>query len=378
MPLRIDRSSLPAVVHVLAPQAAGGLETVVATLATAQLARGRAVTVVALLDPWVTSHPFVGALQDRGVPVRQVHAPIRRYWHEARAVRGVADAGGRVILHTHGYRGDIIGYWAARSTAWRTVSTLHGFTGGPLRNRVYEWLDRRVLRRFDAVIAVAQPIEHRLVHSGVPAKRVHLVPSGFAPQPTLSRDEARLALGIDRDVRCIGWVGRLSVEKGPDLFLEALMQPDCAGVQVVLLGDGPERAALEAAVLASGLGNRVRLLGRVENAARVMPALDALVMSSRTEGTPATLLEAMAAGVPVVTFAVGGIPNVVDELSGWPVQPQDVAGLARAVATVLSRPQEAARRAEAARKVVEDRFGLDPWLERIDRIYDKVLGEASV
>ncbi len=366
-----------AVVHVLAPQAAGGLETVVGMLATAQLARGRAVTVVALLDPWVTTLPFIAAMRTGGVPLVEVRAPPRWYWREARAVGAAADATKSVVLHSHGYRADVIGYWAARSTPWYNVSTVHGFTGRDLKNRFYEWLDLRVLRRFDAAIAVAAPIERRLVESGVLASRVHLVPSGFAPQPTLSRDEARIALGIDRDVRCIGWVGRLSPEKGADLFLDALREPVCAEVQAVILGDGPERAALEATVRGSGLGSRVRLLGRVQEAAQLMPALDVLVMSSRTEGTPATLLEAMAAGVPAVAFAVGGIPNVLDELSGWLVEPQDVGGLAHAIATVLSQPQEAARRAETARKVVQDRFGLEPWLDRIDRIYEKILAERS-
>src|SRR5207247_1226361 len=144
-----------------------------------------------------------------------------------------------------------------------------------------------------------------------------------------------------------------------DLFCEAVAHITSPDVQAVVVGLGPEGPWLDRRSAAeAGAGCPIRLLGSREGMARLLRAFDVLVLSSRTEGTPMILLEALAAGVPVVSLAVGGVPDVLDQESGWLVPSGDTAGLAEAIRQVLEHPLEGGRRADEARCVLETRFGL--------------------
>lgn len=153
------------------------------------------------------------------------------------------------------------------------------------------------------------------------------------------------------------FVGRLRIRKGVEVLLEALR--DLRDVRLLIAGDGEHREALERKTAELGLGSKVRFLGRCD-AARVRGLLKgaaALVVPSTYEGMPLVVLEAMESGVPVVASAVSGIPEVVEDgRTGWLVAPEDPQGLARALAEVLNRPDEARRRGEAGRQRVDDRF----------------------
>jgi glycosyltransferase involved in cell wall biosynthesis len=111
------------------------------------------------------------------------------------------------------------------------------------------------------------------------------------------------------------------------------------------------------------------LRGSRDNAAALMPAFDVLVLSSRTEGTPMAILEAMSAGVPVVAFAVGGIPQVLGAGSGWLVPPGDIAGLRSAIGDALADPAEATRRAARAREILRGEHGVEEWIKRVHQVY---------
>ena len=325
--------------------------------------RGHAVAAVTLLDPAGDVPPVVEALQASGVAVTTVRAPARFYWREAQAVGRAAREFGAQVVHTHGYRADVLSLRPARRAGAVPVATVHGFTGGDARNRLYEWLDLRALRRFDAVIAVSDPLRQRLIRSGVPAGRVSLVENGIGRPRPVARASARAALGLPPEGRYVGWIGRMTPEKGADLLVEALRTIASDGTVIVVVGDGPERAALE-----RNAGPGFRFLGRVRDAGTLVAAFDVLVLSSRTEGTPMVLLEAMQAGVPVVAFGVGGVPSVLHG-AGWLVEPLDVVGLRRAVEEVLSQAGEARRRADMAMARVDERFGLDAWLDRVEAVY---------
>jgi glycosyltransferase involved in cell wall biosynthesis len=157
------------------------------------------------------------------------------------------------------------------------------------------------------------------------------------------------------------FVGRLRIRKGVEVLLAALpaLRQRFPGVRLLLAGDGEHRVALEAKAAALGLGTAVAFLGRA-GAARVRGLLNgalALVVPSTYEGMPLVVLEAMAAGVPVIASRVSGIPEVVvDGETGWLVPPEDPAALAAALAAVLADPAEAARRGEAGRRRAAERF----------------------
>lgn len=358
------------ILHVLAPGRAGGLERVVAMLAGAQRADQLDARVVAVLDPAERGeHPFLAELAATAVPYVVLRVGARDYVGEARGVlrvlRGLPDA----VVHTHGYRADVVGGWAARRAGVPAVATVHGYTGGGWRNRLNERVQALALRRADAVVAVSRPLVERLRRAGVRAAAIHLVRNGLAPvDAPLARAEARAALGIPADALVAGWVGRLSPEKGADVAIEALASAPSAW-RLAVIGDGPQGAPLRERAAALGVAERVRWLGLVPAAARYLAAFDAFVLSSRTEGTPIALLEAMAMSIPVVATRVGGVPDVMEASEGLLVDSEHPRAIGDALAAI-ARDEPAARvRAQAAARRVALHHSLASWVEAHARIY---------
>ena len=321
-------------------------------------------------------HPFVERLRRDGTPVHLVVARPRHYLQEVQRLVAVLQRTGADLVHTHVYHANFVGFWAARKLGLPVVATIHGFTGGDRKNRLYEWLDLRFLRWFDRVTCVSEPIRHRVLKAGSSPERVAVIPNGIMPVPLLDRAAARTVLGADRAGPLVGWIGRLSREKGPDLLVEAIARLPHPRPSVVLIGAGVERERVEQLIMTNRLDDgSVRLFGERENAASLLAGFDVLVLSSRAEGTPVVLLEAMAARIPVVTFAVGGIPRVLDPTSGWLVEPQDIGALSAAIREAVSDPGEAARRAAAAHRTFEDRFTAENAVTALSKVYDAVFGE---
>jgi glycosyltransferase involved in cell wall biosynthesis len=357
----------------------GGLERVVVALAAAQRTLGHEVTVAACIAPGSRdSHPFVTELRRQGVPVEPLTLPGRAYFRERELVGRLCDRLRPGIVHTHGYRPDVLHGPVARRRAIATVSTVHGFTGGDWKNRLFEYLDRRALRRFAAVVTVSRVQLEQLHADGVPADRLTQIPNAWAAlAPPLERAEARLELGLPADGFALGWVGRLSGEKGPDVFLEALSRLTVPGWTAAVLGDGPDRAALGARAGQLGLGGRIHWPGVVPDAARLYRAFDVFVLSSRTEGIPIVLFEAMHAVVPIVATRVGGVGEVVGDGEALLVPALDPAALAAAIDKVAEQPQEAARRAAAALSTLERRFAPRPWVDAYDVVYRQAIARAA-
>ena len=366
----------PMILHVLAPGPVGGLESVVRLLAAGQAARGRQVAAALILDPGGEDHPLAAALAAAGVRVAPIVVPPRAYLAERSAIAALCRELAPRVVHTHGYRADVIGGSATRALRLPTVATVHGFTGGGRKNRFYEWLQTRAYRRFGAVIAVSRPLVSRLTARGIPPERIHCVPNAYvSPVAPLPRGAARGALGLpasEPGLR-LGWIGRLSREKGADVLVRAMaLVPPDRPLALSVLGDGRERAALVALAAELGVGGRIRWHGTVPDAGRLYAAFDGFVLSSRTEGTPIALFEAMAARVPIVATAVGGVPDVVRGTEALLVPSEDPAALARALGTLHDEPEAARVRAEAALARLGVEFALGPWLDRHDRLYDSL------
>src|SRR5262249_44431217 len=141
-----------------------------------------------------------------------------------------------------------------------------------------------------------------------------------------------------------------------------------AAVRITVVGDGRERAAVEAMAGDLGVADRIAWAGIVPNAAALMRAFDVLVLSSRTEGTPITLLEAMSAEVPIVATAVGGVPDVIGAAEGILVPAEDPLALAEAIRGVAANPSAAAERAVKAKRRLETVFAIEPWVAAHERV----------
>ncbi len=257
------------------------------------------------------------------------------------------------------------------------MSTVHGFTGGGWKNRLFERLQRRAFRRFDAVVAVSSPLAAELSLTGVESRALHVIRNAWRPgEAPLPRERARRALGLPEGIFVLGWVGRLSREKGLDVFLRALTRLEGFPAVASVIGDGPERRCLLEGASPGPNAPRVVWHGAVPDAARMYRAFDAFVLSSRTEGTPIVLFEAMQAEVPIVAAAVGGVPDVLSDREAILVSPEDPEVLAAAIRRVRRDPGAARRRAEAARRRLETKFAPASWVRRYDSVYRSVIASA--
>jgi glycosyltransferase involved in cell wall biosynthesis len=361
------------IMHLLAPASVGGLETVVVTLAGSQSRAGHRVVVAPTLSALDDGSNFIASLAGTTVQVEPVIVSGRGYLRERRLIAEMCRREQVDVVHTHGYRSDIIGGSAGRKAGRPIVTTVHGFAGGGWRNRRYEDLQRLSFRRFDAVVAVSRLLAEQLRTSGVAVRRLHTVANALAPVTApLDRNTARSTLGLPADAIVLGWVGRVSREKGVDVFIDAISSLQDRKVHAAVLGDGPERAHEQARsdVLSPG---QFHWLGSVPGAARYFAAFDVFVLSSRTEGLPMVLLEAMAAGIPIVTTGVGGIPDLLSSAEAILVSPDDPLALADAIRGSISDGEASVARARLAQRRQRETFAVGPWSERYDSIYRSLL-----
>lgn len=363
------------IIHVVAPGHYGGLETVVALLATSQRRAGHTVSVAFLgVESPMASHPLAMALTEQGVAVES--APRRRFgilrdrvWMQSLCRRLAVQ-----VLHSHGSRPDVVVGTLSRRLGIPRVATAHGVTVQGFKSWVLHSLQWRALRRFDAVVAVSRPLVAVLASKGIRRDRVVLIPNAFsASGNTLDRAAARAALGIDGERPVLGWVGRLSPEKGADVLIDALATLSTPRPMVVIVGDGQERESLIKRSESLGLTNDVRFAGAIQNAARIYTAFDGFVLSSRSEGTPMCLFEAMETGIPLVVTKVGGVPDVVSEREALVVPPEDPGLLAAAIDALLGDRGAAEARAAAARHRLHSEFDLARWLTRHDDLYTRLV-----
>jgi glycosyltransferase involved in cell wall biosynthesis len=274
---------------------------------------------------------------------------------------------GSEVLHSHGERADLVSLLLGRSVR-RRVSTVHGFVVNSARAQLVKAVHLLLLRRMDRVVAVSEALGSALRR--VRRDRLVVLPNAIADRAPLHRTAARERLGIGTAQCVIGWVGRLSPEKRPEHFVEAFRMLDHAGdCRALIVGDGPLAPSLRARLQAASLHERVRLAGSVPDAGALMSAFDLLVLSSSTEGTPMTVLEAMRAGAPVVSTAVGGVPAMLAGDAGWLVPPDSAAALAAAMRDALGDATERARRSERACHRLHEQFSVATWALQHERLY---------
>ena len=200
--------------HVAVPGQAGGLESVLLDLTSGLHGLGHSVVLAAVVEPGVEEHPVADRAVSLGVDVRQLRVAPRAYLNEYRQVRTLIEQLRPDVVHTHGYRADLVAGLAATQVGVPWVSTVHGFTGGDRRNRFYEYLQICSYRRAQAVVAVSRPIRKRLLAEGIRLGAIELLPNAWTSKPLLDRSAARANLRVVDDRPLIGWVGRLTRREG--------------------------------------------------------------------------------------------------------------------------------------------------------------------
>ncbi len=324
--------------------------------------------------------PLLAEARQRGFETVQLqeNAP-----HVRRAAREIADHLTRLgadVLCCNGYKPDVIGWRAARRAGVPVVAISHGWTAATLKVRFNELIDRLVLRWIDCIVCVSAAQAQRVRHAGIAPERIAVIRNAVCTEPFDQPDPLYRPLmqsWFDRPRKhIIAAAGRLSPEKGPDQFLAAaglLIEQD-TDAGFILFGDGPLRPTLERQIAERGLSGAFVLAGFRADVQRFLPCADLAVLSSWTEGLPVIVLEALAAGVPVVATAVGGTPEVVaDGVNGYLVPPGDPTALAQRIRDALH--DEARRRGmgERGRQLIREQFTFAAQAQAYEQLFAKLV-----
>ncbi|HUG52232.1 MAG TPA: glycosyltransferase [Vicinamibacteria bacterium] len=327
--------------------------------------------------------PATRWLAEQGVPVHH----LGRGRFDPRILPDLVRLGrerGARILHVHGYAAADFGRLAARRLGAALV--LHEHFADP-KMPGYQGVADRLLRGLtDRAIAVSGSTRDFLVRERhVPAARVRVIWNGapleeFAPVSPEVRLAARRSLGLPAEARVVGSIGRLSEQKGHRYLLEAapaLLGPR-RDVHLAVIGDGDRMDALRAQAAALGVAERVVFSGHRTDVPALLGALDVFCISSTYEGTPLALFEAMAAGKAVVSTAVDGCREVLEDgLTGRLVPPRDPEALGAALARVLDDQDLRRTLGENARKASR-RDDIQACVAAMEDLYGEVLAEKGM
>lgn len=296
------------------------------------------------------------------------------------------------IVHTHTAKAGALGRLAALVTAVPiVVHTFHGsvFSGyfGAMGSRLYAATERALARVTDTVIGVSPAVTEELVSNRLkPRHGIHTVPLGleldrFSNVTVTPHGDIRGRLGIPAGVKLVGCVGRLVPIKDLPTLLNAFVNVD--GAHLVLVGDGPDRAQLESLSRELGLDDRVHFTGFLSDLQTVYPELDVVVNSSLNEGTPVALIEAMAAGVPVVATAVGGTSDLLQNGTLGDLVPHGAPdalskALSKALSEATQHPERVRLRCAKARSAVLANYRAERLVADIDALYRNLIAEKGV
>lgn len=360
------------VVHlVIGGEVAGG-QLVALRLAVAARAAGHDVV---FLSP--SAGPFLDRVEQEGLPAHVV--PLG----DALDVRAVARLRAFLrheradILHTHTHFSlNVVGRLAGRAAGASVIAHMHienVFRDAPVARRAQVALDNGTARLCRWIVAVSDATRATLVAQGYPPDRTLTIRNGIEiGEPAQSAHVEPAPAGP-----VLLEVGRLCEVKGQRELIEALSRLTRNDVTLLLAGEdvesaGAYRHALERRARDLGVADRVRFLGRRDDVPGLLAAADVLVLPSWIEGLPLVVLEAMAAGVPVVATSVGGTPEaVVDGETGLLVPSRDVDALAGAIDALLSDPERAQRLGAAGRRRARERFDADAAAQRVVGLYDR-------
>lgn len=246
------------------------------------------------------------------------------------------------------------------------------------KHGLHLYLDRWLARRTDRIVVNAPGIRDWYVGHGLPADKFAVIPNAVAPTKpsTATCDELLAGFGLPADTRFIGCVGRLWPQKRlkDAIWAAELLKAIRDDVHLLIIGEGPQRGALELFIRQTELTDRVHLLGHREDVPRLLSHFDCLWLVSEYEGLPNSIMEAMAAGVPVVATDISGNRDlVVEGQTGYLVPLGDCAAIARATRRILDDAELAMRLGAAARERIAAEFSLEKMLDAYTRLYRELL-----
>jgi len=367
----------------------GGAEKVILTLIENLDRDHFDIELVIFTRPDQKDNVFFQNLEKAGTPCHKIYADKHRFKY-LNPVTNLFDAysffkkSRCALIHTHGYRADVLGILIAKLISLPVVSTCHGFISIDSNRSFYNRLDRFILRFFSGIMAVSEGIKEDLLRSGVKESLIEVLPNaidtGGEPAKVYRRHFGDLPGQIREGDFVLGFVGRLSEEKGVKYLIEAmaLIKHEGLPVKLLVIGEGPEEESLLELVERLNIGDDVFFVGFQNEMEKWYPEIDVFVLPSLTEGTPMSLLEAMAAGVPVVASDVGGVPDIIQtSVNGMLVKPEKPEELKGAIVSLFKDAALRERIAEWGLQTLRSRYSISSWIERLESVYLKTAKESN-
>ena len=307
--------------------------------------------------------PFTTGLRCMGVPVYLTPIEDDPRWRSVQMAVEAIKLHHVDVVHAHMPKAHVLAGLAGNLTDTPAMATVHGMNITSHELGITRTLGTNL-------ITVCQEAYTQALAMGIPLDRVSMIHNGvdldqFSPQG--DGTAFRQTVGIPLDAPLVGFVGRLEHEKGPDFFVRAAHRAHkvCPDAYFVLVGEGGLRPELEALVEQFGLGERLRFAGVWDNPGEVYPALDVLAQTSRSEGMPLVLLEAMASGRPIVAMMVGGVREMVEnQRSGLISHTGDWEGVGDRLIELIRQPERRRVMGQAARQRAETMFDLNLSVHR--------------
>jgi glycosyltransferase involved in cell wall biosynthesis len=346
----------------------GGMEKYVYNLAQKLPGYGFRITCLA---PYESS--FTASLRHQGSDVYITGMDENPTWRSIQFTTELVRHLNVNLIHAHLPKAHVLAGLAGKLADCRVVATVHGMDINPIDLSV-------ALTANTSLIVVCQAAYSQALALNVPSERLALVPNGVDTKtysPQRGGATFRKALHIPSEAPLIGFVGRLAWEKGPDLFIQFAehVLKQHPGVHFALVGEGPMEEELHEMIASRNLEELIHLPGLWTNTWEVYPAFDVLAQTSRVEGMPFALLEAMACGCPVVAMGVGGVTEIVEVgTTGLLSAANDWAGLGDGLVKLLENPDRIKVMGQAARKRAEEHFDLRDCIRRMAGFFNRTLG----
>ena len=341
---------------------------------------------LATFDRAGTSAEFVAAARELGLEVDVIPERGRFDRSVIGALRKIVAQRSPDVIVTHQVKSHFLMNVSRLWKKYPWVAFNHGYTTTDRKMLVYNRLDRWSLPKADRVVTVCEAFAKQLVNMGVPRARLHVQHNSIRPAPAVNAQEMyafRRKLGVKNDERMILAVGRLSKEKAQIDLLRAIKilrdtNPDI-NAKLVIVGDGAARENLEATAASLSIVDRVVFAGQVMNVETYYPAAEVLVNPSHSEGSPYVLLEAMAANLPIVATAVGGVPEMIENNETALLVPaKDPNALATAIARVLNNEELARRLSANASTLGALRFSPNTYARSLVEVYRDVVAKRLI
>lgn len=373
----------PKILHIIDSGGLYGAEIMLLHLMEAQIEFGLDPVLASIGSPDCGDKPIENEARCRGLQVKTFRLRPGPNWIGAFEILRFARGEKVVLLHSHGYKGNILFGLLPRSLRrLPLVSTIHGWTwtGGWNRMLMYEWLDGLSLRFVDRVVLVNKAMSSHPRVKKLRTERVAVVPNGVSfntTRPSTTELRNDIVQFAQQDFSIVS-VGRLSPEKGLATLLEVVagLVQDGHDLRLALLGEGRLRFELQQQAEDLGIAGRVLFAGYVDKAEDYLRYFNLFCLPSLTEGLPMVLLEAMAARVPVAASRVGGIPEVLDQgRLGFLFEPAKSESLRGAIIKVMQQPQLVHEQVEKAARHVAEIYSSQAMAEKYLPIYQELLPE---